>query len=201
MKQYPRFISLVGGIIAFFSFALPWVDIYSGVELVIGGFHFVFLILIIFSGLIGFGIFCMQSISKALGVITIAFGAFFFLLLYSMFVDVERYFDHGSSIITYAFFMSLIIVGVNLMLNRQGNWHSFARTFVLIHAVVGLLCFLIVVFSLNLNLKIEGTLNPEIKYGAFLAAIGFILSIVGVLETPYRLENDDANIEGNQSDP
>ena len=89
--------------------------------------------------------------------------------------------------------MSLIIVGVSLMLNRQGNWHSFARTFVLIHAVVGLLCFLIVVFSSNLNLKISESLNLQIKYGAFLAAIGFILSIVGVLETPYKLENEDTD--------
>lgn len=108
------------------------------------------------------------------------------------------YFDHGSSFITIAFFMSLYTIGSSLMLDRQGNWHSFARTFVLTNSVVGIFCFLIVVFSLNLDMKIEGTLNPLIKYGAFLAAIGFILSIVGVLETPYRLA-DDANIEENQS--
>ena len=46
MKQYPKFISLVGGIIAFFSFALPWVGIYSGISRVIDGFHPMFVILI-----------------------------------------------------------------------------------------------------------------------------------------------------------
>lgn len=34
MKHYSRFITLAGGILAFFSFALPWDDDYLGVEYV-----------------------------------------------------------------------------------------------------------------------------------------------------------------------
>ena len=33
MKQYSRLISLAGGVLALFSFALPWESNYSGVEL------------------------------------------------------------------------------------------------------------------------------------------------------------------------
>ncbi len=199
MKQYPRFISLVGGIIAFFSFALPWVDIHSGVELAISGFHFILVILMIPIGLIAIGIFTFQSISKMQGTIIITICLFFFLILLSVFFEVVNENDLGSSFITIAFFMSSFIIGSSLILNRQGHWHSFASTFVFTNAAVGIFCFLIVVFSLNLNLRIEGSLNPEIKYGAFLAAVGFILSIVGVLETPYRLENEDTDTDENQS--
>ena len=95
---------------------------------------------------------------------------------------------YSNNFITFAFFMSVIIIGISLMLDRQGHWHSSARTLVLMNAVVGFFCFLVVVFSSKLDLKIAGTLNPQIKYGAFLTAVGFILSIVGVLETPHRLE-------------
>lgn len=201
MRNYSRYITLAGGLLAFFSFVFPWVDSYSGVELAIGGFHPISVILIILIALIGFGIFCSQSISRALGIILVVFGILFFIIIYSIFVDVDKYFDHGSSIITIAFFMSFIIIGSSLMLNQHGSLHSFARSFVLTKSAVGIICFMIVVFSLKLDLKIVGSLNTEIKYGAFLAAIGFILSIVGALETPYWLENDDSNIEENQSDP
>ncbi len=201
MKQYSRFITLTGGLLAFFSFALPWVGVYKGVGLVIRGFHSILVLLIILIGLIGFGIFCIRSISRALGIIIITVGLFFFFLLLSVFIELVNDVDHGSSFITIAFFMSLIMIGVSLLLNRPGHWHSFARTLVLINAGTGLFCFLIVVFSLNLDLEIANTLNPLIKYGAFLTAIGFILSIVGVLETPYRLENEDTDIEENQSNP
>lgn len=33
MKQYSRLITLAGGILSLFSFALPWADEYSGVQL------------------------------------------------------------------------------------------------------------------------------------------------------------------------
>lgn len=199
MRKYSRYIPLIGGLLAFFSFALPWVGVYKGIGLVIGGFHPISVILIILLGLIGFGISVMRFVSKSAGIILIAFGLFFFLVLLSVFFQEVNDVDRGSSFITIAFFMSLIIIGSSLMLNRQGDWHSFARVFVFIYAGIGLLCFLIVVFSLKLGLEIEGTLNPKIKYGAFLTAIGYILSIAGVLEMPQRLENPITKNEENQS--
>ena len=198
MRNYSRYITLIGGLLAFFSFTLPWVSGSSGVELVIGGFHPIFVILIVFFALIGFGIYVFRSIYRALGIIMIAFGLFFILILLSIFFDLVKDVDRGSSYITVTFFMSLIITGTSLMLNRQSHLHSSARVFVCINAGIGLLCFLIVVFSLNLDLKIEGTLNSQIEYGAFLTAVGFMLSIAGVFETPI-LENDDVNKEENQS--
>lgn len=200
MRRYSRYITLAGGLLAFFSFTLPWVGVYKGVGLAIGGFHPILIILMIFLGLIGFGIFSSQSIVKKLRVVIIVFGLFFFLSLLSIFFGELIDVDYGSSFVTIAFFMSLIIIGTSLMLNRQWHLHSLARKFVFINAGIGLLCFLIVVFSLNLDLKIAGTFNSQIKYGAFLTAIGFILSIFGVLETSNGFEKD-MNIEGNQSDP
>ena len=75
--QYPRFISLAGGLLAFFSFALPWVEVYRGVSLVIAGFHPILVILIILITLIGFGIYCTQSISRAAGVILTQVATYF----------------------------------------------------------------------------------------------------------------------------
>lgn len=198
MRNYSRYITLIGGLLAFFSFALPWVGVYSGVNRVIGGFHLILVILMIFWGLICFGIFYLQSISRALGIVIIAIGLFFFLILLSIFFEVVKDFDQGSSFVTLAFFASLVIIGSSLLLNRQGHLHSFAKVFVFSNACIGFLCFLIVVFSLNLDLKIAGSFNPIIKYGAFLTAVGFVLSVVGVFETPI-LENDDVNKEENQS--
>lgn len=200
MSTYSRYIALIGGLLAFFSFALPWIETYSGVELVISGFHPVLVILTVFIALIGFGIYVCRSISRALGIVIIAIGLFFFLLLLSIFFEFVKNVDRGSSYITVTFFMSLIITGTSLLLDRQGHLHSFAKVFVFINAVIGLFCFLIVVFSLNLELEIAGSFNSEIKYGAFLTAVGFILCIFSVLEMPQRLENADTNTEENQSD-
>ncbi len=190
MKQYSRYLALAGGIIAFFSFALPWVGIYSGVELANDGLHVSIFLFLIFLGLLGFGIYEYYSMSLTLGTILIFIGFFCLLILLKVLPVVVK--EHGGSpFITFAFFTSLVIIGVSILLNRQDNLHSFSRVFLLINSCIGLCCFLIVVFSLNFDLKIAGTLNSGIKYGAFLTAIGFILSIVGVFESPKRSRNPD----------
>lgn len=207
MKQYSRFITLAGGVLAFFSFALPWVEVYSGVELVISGFEptIVFLIiifLIVSLGFLGIGIYIWQSMSRILAIILIGFGLFGFLIMFGVFTNDVEEFDYGSSFVTIAFIVSLVIIGMSLMLNRQDHWHSFSRTFIIINAVIGLCCFLIVVFSLKLDLKIEGTFNPLIKYGAFLTAIGFILAIVGILNYPETMDvSESMNEQEDKTNP
>ncbi|MCY4401655.1 MAG: hypothetical protein OXD54_03685 [Candidatus Poribacteria bacterium] len=190
MKQYSRYLALAGGIIAFFSFALPWVGIYSGVELAIDGLHASIFLFLIFLGFLGFGIYQYYSMSLTLGTILIFIGFFCLLILLQVLPVVVK--EHGGSpFITFAFFTSLVIIGVSILLNRQDNLHAFSRVFLLINSCIGLCCFLIVVFSLNFDLKIAGTLNSGIKYGAFLTAIGFILPIVGVFESQKRSRNPD----------
>ena len=76
MKQYSRYLALAGGIIAFFSFALPWVGIYSGVELAIDGLHVSIFLFLIFLGLLGFGIYQYYSMSLIFGTILIVTGFF-----------------------------------------------------------------------------------------------------------------------------
>lgn len=44
MQQYSRFIMLAGGILALFSFVLPWEGSYSGVEFANMGFNFITLV-------------------------------------------------------------------------------------------------------------------------------------------------------------
>ena len=199
MKQYSRYITLAGGILAFFSFTLPWVNVYSGVGLVISGFNSITVIFVASLGFLGFGIYLSQSMYGMLGRYIAGFGIFGFLIMFIGFPDIVEKSDSGSSFVTIAFIVSLVIIGMSLMLNRQYHWHSFAKVFVIINAVIGLCCFLIVVLSFKLDLKIQGTFNPRIKYGAFLTAIGFILAIVGVLEAPKTSAISESNNEQDET--
>lgn len=198
MRNYARYITLLGGLLTFFSFALPWGEAYSGVEIANDGFHLVLVILFAFFTLIGFGIYVFRSNSRTLGTVLIGIGLFFSLILTLIFYEIKSSFENDeiSFVVTLAFFASLTIIGSILLLNRQGHWLASTKVVVLTNAVLGLICFLIVVFSSTFDLEITGSSYPDIKYGAFLTAVGFILSIAGVVETPI-LEKDDGKKEEN----
>ncbi|MCG9129868.1 hypothetical protein JT359_19935, partial [Candidatus Poribacteria bacterium] len=168
MREYARLISLAGGILAFYCFTLPWVDTNSGVEIVIEESHLVLVILIAFFTLIGFGIYAFRSNSIVLGIVLIGSGLFFSLILTLIFYEIKRPFGHDdiSFVISLAFFASLAIIGSSLLLNRQGHWHAASKVFVLTNAVLGLICFMIVVFSSKFDLEITDSRTFEIKYGA-----------------------------------
>ena len=189
MKQYSRFITLVGGILAFFSFSLPWEKNHSGIELASIGVNTFTVIVIILLGIIGTGLFFLKSLSRTLGVVTCGFGLCCCLVLLPGFEDLGEYFDVGSSFVTIAFMASLIVIGMIPMLNRRDPWQSLSRTLTLFSSSIGFCCFLILFFGLKLNLHIQDLLVSDIRFGAFLTTIGFILAIVGVLETPKIKDN------------
>ena len=191
MKQYSRFITLAGGILAFFCFSLPWEKNYSGIELASSGVNAFTVIVIILLGIIGIGIFFLKFLSRTLGVVTSSFGLCSFLVLFTGLENLGEYPDGGSSLVTIAFISSLVVIGMSLMLNRQDPWQSLSRTLVLFSSSIGFCCFLILYFGLRLNLYIHGILISDIRFGAFLTTIGFILAILGVLETPKVKDNSE----------
>ena len=191
LKEYSRFITLAVGILTFFSFLLPWEKHYSGIELASSGVNLFTLTAIILLGIIGIGFYFFKFLSRTLGLVTISFGLCCFLVLLIRFKDLVEFLDRGSSFGTIAFIASLVVIGTSLMLNRQDPWQSLSRTLILFSSSIGLCCFLILFFGLRLNLHIQGLLVNDLRFGAFLTTIGFILVIVSVSETPKIKDNSE----------
>ena len=202
MKQHSRFISLVGGIIAFFSFALPWESRYSGLELAngLGGVITIVFIVSLFFICINIYLIFAKSNSYHWG------NTFVFIIglvgTYGSIVVFSRNREININYVTIAFIASLVTIGTSIyMLNRQSPYRSLPTLWVLISSFIGFCCFLILMYSEMLNIELNDVHIEELKYGASLTAVGFILSIAGVLETPCRLEKADPKIEENQSNP
>ena len=60
MKQYSRFITVIGGILAFFSFALPWESDLSGAQLANGGGTLITILLVVALAFIGVSIYMLN---------------------------------------------------------------------------------------------------------------------------------------------
>ena len=202
MKQHSRFISLVGGIIAFFSFALPWESRYSGLQLAngIGGVITIVFIVSLFFICINIYLIFAKSNSYHLG------NTFVFIIgligTYGSIVAFSRNREIYINYVTIAFIASLVTIGTSIyMLNRQSPYKSLPTLWVLISSIIGLCSFFILIYGEMLNIVLNNVHIEVIKYGASLSAVGFILSIAGVLETPRRLEKDDPKIEESQSNP
>lgn len=195
MKQYSRFITLVGGILAFFSFSLPWEKSYSGIELASSGVGALSIIVSILLGIIGISLYFLKFLSRTLGLVTCSFGLCFFLVLLTGLKELAPFGDRGSSLVTIAFMASLVVIGMIPMLNRQDPWQSLSRTLTLFSSSIGFCCFLILFLGLRLNLHIQSRLVSDIQFGAFLTTIGFILVIISVLETPKIKDNSEYSDE------
>lgn len=150
MKQYARLITLAGGILALFSFALPWEEDYSGVELANA-----------------------TSTNSEVGFVTIAF------------------------------FASLVIIGTSLLLDRYTPWKiGITKVIVLISSCIALFFFVVLFFGERIELKIYGEYVDDIRYGAFLNAIGFILAIVGILDYPKTMDaSESMNEQEDETNP
>lgn len=203
MKQYSRFITLIGGILAFFSFALPWKHTYSGAVLANDSGWPVALAFIASSIVVGVGYYVLNRKSRdnpqliTLGLIMSGLG-----LLFSV-VTIIQFFESGINFITISFVASLVIIGATVyMFNRQTPWKSIPTTVVLISSSVGLICFLILFFSGSLAIGLGNRIDNT-RYGAFLSAIGYVLAIVGLLcfpQTEDILESNGVQGNGENSD-
>ncbi|MDE0086805.1 MAG: hypothetical protein OXU23_13890 [Candidatus Poribacteria bacterium] len=184
MKQYSRFITLTGGILAFFSFALPWKHIYSGAMLANGRGWPITLAFIASSIVVGIGYFVLSQKSRdnprliTLGLIMSGLG------LLCWVVTLIQFLESRINFITISFVASLIIIGITIYtLNRQTPWKSIPTKLLLISSSVGLICFFILFFSGSLAIG-SGNRVDNTRYGASLSAIGYILAMVGLLCFP-----------------
>ncbi len=247
MKRYSHLITVLGGILTFFCFALPWEKDRSGAllantgegtlvpialiaSLVFIGISFYMLnrhtswnpisiiaVLIISSMLLAFfSFFTIEIVNSRIAAITILFIAaivifgisaylskyrlsltpFILLILIvgsigiiSCLIVVLQFLDSGFNFIIISFIASLAIIGVGIfMLILQPPWKSWSTFLVLVSSSVGLCCFLILFLGFSLNIKMDGVILYTPQYGAFLSAVGYILSMIGVLSS-FESEN------------
>ena len=184
MKQYSRFITLTGGMLAFFSFVLPWKHTYSGAMLANGKGWPITLAFIASSIVVGIGYYVLSQKSRGnpqlitLGLIMSGLG------LLCWVVTLIQFLESGINFITISFVASLIIVGITIYtLNRQTPWKSIPTKLLLISSSVGLICFFILFFSGSLAIG-SGNRVDNTQYGASLSAIGYIFVMVGLLCFP-----------------
>ncbi len=185
MKQFPLFLSLAGGILAFFSFTLPWVDQVSGVVSVKFGAAWQASYAIVLSlVVVVIGIYMLNRKSGikgpliSLSLIMIFTGGIFSVvsLLYMV--------NTGVNVVTISFITSIIVLGaIVLMFNEGSPSIPLLRNLAIIGCCVGLCCFLVLLYVDN-EYAIGIDLDGMIMYGAFLTAIGYIIVIVGQLLFP-----------------
>lgn len=247
MKQYSQLITLIGGILTFVCFALPWEGDLSGAQLANGGGTLVTILLIAALTFICISIYILNRstswnlMSKIVALILSGIGLFLYLLFFeatisgrftsnisrisavvivfvlalavfgvcvyvanrhvfrtswrpvlalivgsigilSCFIPILTSFYGGINFILIAFFAALTITSVSIFrLIRQPPWKSWSTSLVLISSSVGLCCFLILFFGISLKIAIGGRKLYDPGYGTFLAAVGYILAMIGVL--------------------
>lgn len=176
---------LAGGILAFFSFALPWENTYTGIYLANGFGGLITIVLMISLAIICTNLYLIYTKSNLNSlIITVA------LLLgmtgvYGCLVVLSRHDDSGVNLVSTAFLMSLVIIGATIyMLNRQSEWRSVPTLWILTSSCIGLCCYLVVFFGDSLDLVQNEVEIKSPQYGASLTAIGFIFAIVGSLCFP-----------------
>lgn len=198
MKQYSRFIVLGTGLLAFFSYALPWKHTYSGIVLVNGPGLLTTLVLLGSLFILGRGILSFKAAprnlrSVALGLLLCGLGL---VLLFSL-IAINRL-NERINFITISFVCTMVVIICSVFLLTHNNPNeSLLKRIILTCSIVGFACFLILAFSggylLDSQQKIDNT-----RYGAFLTAICYILII---LRLNYKQENEihsDSSVDQNQ---
>lgn len=203
MQQYARFITLIGGILAFFCFALPWESNYSGIYLANGEELFITIAFIGSLTIFATGSYLLNrrprdnSSRISLAILMICLG-----LLFSTGTFIQLL-ERGINFITISFIASLVIIGTTIyMLNQQTPWTSFSTLWVLISSCVGLICLFVLFFGRSLDIEINDIEIKKIRYGAFLTATGYILALVGLLCFPETKRNAKSSEgQGKEADP
>lgn len=196
MKHYSRFITLAGGILAFFCFALPWESKDSGLQLANGKGGIITLVFVVSLAIIVINIYLISTKSHLypLGR-TIAF-IIGLIGTYGSIVNFSGNSDVNLNYVAIAFIASLSSIGATIyMLNRQTHRKSLPTLWVVISSIAGLCCFLVLMFGEPLNIVLNDVHIEELRYGASLTAVGFILAIVGVSCFPNTENNSETDRE------
>ena len=190
MKQYSHLITVIGGILAFFCFALPWEKAYSGIYLANGTGSLITILLMVSLAIICTNIFLISTKSNVNSWIITAALLLGMLGVYSCIVVFTRHDDSSINFASIAFIASLVIIGATIyMLNRihvkpTDSVGTLPTLWVLTSSCVGLCCFLVLFFGDSLDLELNDVSINTTRYGASLTAVGFILAIVGTLCFP-----------------
>lgn len=96
-------------------------------------------------------------------------------------------------IIAFIAAITAITVSTYRLIHNSG-WKSWSTFFVLFSCSVGLLCFLILFLGESVDLTIDGEYLDNPQYGAFLSAVGYILSMVGVFCSFETVKNSESDI-------
>lgn len=187
MNQYSKFVTLTGGILAFFCFALPWESNYSGLYLANGHSGIITTIFIVSLVVIITNIYLI-SIKSNINPLFITIALIIGLIgTYVCLVVFTENRSVNFNIVTMSMFASLIIICTAIyMLNRRPSFRSVATIWIVVCSIVGFCCFLVLIFGETLNIKQNDIQIVKVKYGASLTAVGFILAIVGVLCFPSK---------------
>ena len=185
MKQNSRFITLAGGILAFFSFGLPWESDYSGVYLANGRGNFITILLIVTFALIITSIYLIYR-KPDVNPWFITFSLIITVTgIYTCIVAIPKAHSGGINFVSLAFVASLVVIGASIfMLNRQVPWRSLSTLWILINCIIGLCCYFILFIGESLGIVLNDVHIDNVRYGASLTAVGFILAIVGSLCFP-----------------
>lgn len=196
MKQYSRFIIIGLGLLAFFSYALPWKHTYSGIVLVNGPGWFTTLVFIGSLFILRLGIFSLKRTpvnprSITLGLLLCGLGP---LLCVASIINLI---DERINFITISFASTIVVIVCSAYLLTHNNSNEFLhKRIILTSSIVGLACFLILAFSggylLDSQQKIDNT-----KYGAFLTAICYILIILKLIYKPQQETHSDSTEDQN----
>ena len=156
MKQYSRFITVIGGILAFFSFALPWESDLSGAQLANGGGTLVTILLVVALAFIGISIYTLNRytswnpMSKIVALILSSIGLFSYLLFFEQTIG-GRFVSNISRIsaVVIVFILALAVFSVSVYVaNRHVFRTSWRPVLVLILGSIGVLfCFIPILAS------------------------------------------------------
>lgn len=138
-----------------------------------------------------------------LGCVSLVLGLFIVIEIIESARFPRNTFDLEINFIVIAFIASITTITVSTYrLILESGWNSWSTFFILFSCSVGLLCFLILFLGESLDLSIDGESLYNPQYGAFLSAVGYMLSMIGVFcsyETTQNVVSSDT--QGQEDSP
>ncbi|MCG9127069.1 hypothetical protein JT359_05640 [Candidatus Poribacteria bacterium] len=186
MKEYSRFIVLGIGLLAFFSFSLPWKHTFSGIVLVNGPGSYNTLILIGSLFILGMGIYSLKTTpvnprSITLGLLLCGLGPLFSV------ASIINLINERINFITISFVSTIVVIVCSVLsLRHQKHNEILLKRLILACSIVGLACFFLLAFSRGYLLDTEQKIDNT-RYGSFLSAICYMLVIIKLI---YKPENE-----------
>ena len=128
MNRYSKFVTLTGGILAFFCFALPWESNYSGLQLANGLEGIITIVFVMSIYIICMNI-CLITVKSDFNPVFITITFIVGLIgTYGCLVTFSRNSDVNLNYVTVAFIASLQIIGTSIyLLTRQTPWRLLSK--------------------------------------------------------------------------